>query len=378
MFNLLFLAALLSDTLVVPAPDVGAWGETTLVEDLSIGDLTGGEAYLLGSIWDLAMTEDGDIWVYDSYLKRIRSFDRNGEFLRYVGRGGEGPGEYRYVLAMDRYPDDTMVTWDPNIGRLTRFSPEGDYVSSLSVPIGFGYSGGRTMIVGGDGAYYVMSSDGMVHAGESHRYWVHVNPEGEMVDRVSIPIVGSGGTVSFHQPPGIMYAFVPMTLSQMSRSGTLIQGQNMEYSFTIPRPGSDPVRVVKDYRPARVKPAEREMFEKRLSRQSRNPAVGRPGSLNTNVPRTKPAFRNIVVDMDNRIWIDLYGEAELNRDAKPGELEWVDPRTFDVFNPEGGYLGRVVLPHRVRWMNAEGDHVYGIRLGEFDEQYIVRYRLVHN
>jgi hypothetical protein len=49
--------------------------------------------------------------------------------------------------------------------------------------------------------------------------------------------------------------------------------------------------------------------------------------------------------------------------------------SYDVFRPDGTFLGEVRVPDRVS-LQAFGDEVvWGIRWGDFDEQYLVRYRL---
>src|SRR5680860_99377 len=71
---------------------------TELIEDLRIGSVAGPEEYSFGQIQDLATRRDGSIFVVDLHPQSIRQFDHAGEFVRQIGREGEGPGEYRSLL----------------------------------------------------------------------------------------------------------------------------------------------------------------------------------------------------------------------------------------------------------------------------------------
>jgi len=50
---------------------------------------------------------------------------------------------------------------------------------------------------------------------------------------------------------------------------------------------------------------------------------------------------------------------------------------YDVFEADGTFLGSVRLPARVTLYRFRGDRVWGVRRGEFDESYVVRFRLVN-
>jgi len=99
------------------------------------------------------------------------------------------------------------------------------------------------------------------------------------------------------------------------------------------------------------------------------------------IPWTKPAFRDIYVGDEGRIWIDRYTEAvqrEPRDDDRPERppLTWLEPRTFDVFEPDGVFLGTVVGPPQTELLLWKGDFVWGVERGPSDEPYVVRLRIV--
>jgi hypothetical protein len=62
-------------------------------------------------------------------------------------------------------------------------------------------------------------------------------------------------------------------------------------------------------------------------------------------------------------------------DDAPPPLTWRDVPTFDVFESSGRLLGTVIVPSNTRIMFSRGDLVWGVTRGEFDEPYVVRFRI---
>ena len=92
----------------------------------------------------------------------------------------------------------------------------------------------------------------------------------------------------------------------------------------------------------------------------------------------KPPYRALRVGERGRIWVHRHTVAEQVEGEqavdpnRPPPITWREPIVFDVFEPDGTYLGAVHLPPRTRAYVFRGDTVWGIRTGELDEQYVVR------
>ena len=59
-----------------------------LVEDLSIGKAEGKEEYMFSQISAIDVDDNERIYVAEMYSAHIKVFDRNGEYLRTIGRKG--------------------------------------------------------------------------------------------------------------------------------------------------------------------------------------------------------------------------------------------------------------------------------------------------
>ena len=110
------------------------------------------------------------------------------------------------------------------------------------------------------------------------------------------------------------------------------------------------------------------------------------------IPDTKPAFKNLQVDLDGRIWVHVHVEAEPIPEEEREEPStgsgrgpssnvmvpaerWREPPVYDVFEPDGRFMGTLRLPVRARLMQARGNQVWAIDRDELGVEYVVRYRL---
>lgn len=99
----------------------------TFEEELSVG----GEAYeMLSRPMSFAVGPEGSIFVSDIQDQAIKVFDAEGEFIKSIGRKGEGPGEFTYVGSLTFLPDGKFLVMDSMAMRLNLFDQEGTYLTS--------------------------------------------------------------------------------------------------------------------------------------------------------------------------------------------------------------------------------------------------------
>ena len=76
-------------------------------------------------------------------------------------------------------------------------------------------------------------------------------------------------------------------------------------------------------------------------------------------PERWPYFEELHVDRQQRLWV--------GRPSMPGG----GSRDWDVFGPDGTYLGSVELPADVEVMEIVGPMIWGLSRDEFDLEYVV-------
>lgn len=318
----------------------------------------------------MAVGKNGKIFVADWQVPVIRMYDADGNFLRNVGREGEGPGEYLSLGGMKTFPDGRLAIWDQRNLRVSVFNEYGDFTEAHSVNATL--FSADIFEVDHEGNFYVRSALRTTPDLPNWKFgWLKVSPEGVLQDTIRVPLDDEDRPLSFvlFTSSGDAYAFIKWPLFRMSPMGYLITGHNAEYAFELNLPDSSVKRIERDFTPVRIKPEERSQWEEWV----------RYYGVNNTIPETKPAYRKIITDSQGRIWIWRYVEAvytEVNVSPHFGpESHWWEPPTFDVFLPDGSFYAAVTLPFEANFRDARYNYVWGIVKGEYDEQYVVRYRL---
>jgi hypothetical protein len=106
------------------APPAGTPLAVDSVARLTVGVARGDSTRELDRVVTPFLLPDGRLVVPVAGSSTIRLFAPDGELLRSLGRPGEGPGEFRSLEAA--WPrGDTIEAFDDELGRITRFPPEG-------------------------------------------------------------------------------------------------------------------------------------------------------------------------------------------------------------------------------------------------------------
>ena len=151
---------------------------------------------------DLALGENGDIYVTDGYgASRVHRFTSNGELIQSWGKPGTGPGEFNLPHGVWVYKRRVYVADRQNF-RVQIFSTEGEYVAEWR-----GLERPCDVYVDKQGRFYVA---------ELHSRVTILNDKGEVIKRL-------GGTKSF--TPG---EFVAPHCVWTDSEGSLYVGEVLE------------------------------------------------------------------------------------------------------------------------------------------------------
>ncbi|UCE41200.1 MAG: NHL repeat-containing protein [Candidatus Aminicenantes bacterium] len=107
----------------------GKWGKEpkiALEYIKNIGDLESDDENVLFYMpSDIAVDEEGNVYVLDSGNHRIQKFDPQGNFLASFGRRGQGPGEFQYPQSIDIDENGLMYVSDSGNQKLQILKPDG-------------------------------------------------------------------------------------------------------------------------------------------------------------------------------------------------------------------------------------------------------------
>ena len=338
---------------VVSNPDLAAVGEgrtLELVEELRIGAGFGTDAdgpELFGKVISLAVDEDENTYVADYESRDIRVFDRGGNFVRTIGRRGEGPGEFA-ALAGILWDRGSRVLWTVDAGgrRFNVFDRSGRTL--VTQPYGRDTYNAQIPWTG----YF--DSNGFMYYSEPRDFEMllkgRTSPDGELtiVDSLAVPW-GEMDTYSV----GLEIRIVPLQPENphaVGPDGGVWLSTTSEFRLHKVDFSGDTIRTVELRRPAR-----------RLSRSERD-SIATANDLPTGrIPLHRPVIDRHLVGPDGWLWVPVEGDS-----------------TWEVFDDRGNHVGRVTSPVPLDfppWIVPGEGSITGVTTDELGVQYVVRLRL---
>ena len=378
----------IGDTTIVRTLSGTVWGaEATLVPEVSIGELDGPEEYLFGRIFSIAADDDLNVYVFDHQAQEVRVFDSLGTYLETLGGPGEGPGEFSRAEAIALLPDGRLVVRDPGNRRVQVFGPGAGETDQWAYQVAGLYSGsplytdvnGRTFLHTSDLSRDSFSDDFVMHL-------IVFGPDGTQVDTLPEPwseyeaptlTAENRGTTTLFVP------FSPVLQWTVHPSGHFLTGLPSEYRVDLARDdgvlrierAADPIPVLD-----RERDHERERTERRMRERDPNWSWNGPP-----IPDHKPFYKELLAGRDGRIWVRVTTEGyeaenEYHDPEDPTSMPvvWRESVRYDVFEPDGTYLGVVVPPDEFTpYVEPvfDGDHVWAVTRDELGVERVVRFRI---
>lgn len=365
------MTTLESGRVVVENGAAGVWGEGDgwrVVEELRLGSLESEGPEMFGEVRSVELDEAGRVWVLEGQAQEIRVFDATGDHVRTVGREGGGPGELSRAVRLDRAPDGNMWVMDPDNGRLSVFDTAGSYVEGHTALGGFvilPWPGGFDA----ENRYYApIPNFAEGFRMELARFGPGLAPldtlvppedpvtrdaftiERDGVTRVRASIPFGGGLTWRVSPQGTFWALLreEYRLDEIDSAGDTLRTVRKSFE-PVPVTGGDVEQAIEDL----------EWFTDQGGRV--DPSL---------FPSRKPPTRNFFVDDLGHLWV--------SRTAAAGEEEG---RVWDIFDPEGRYLGRLALPFNLAlgpMPRVRDDVLYGVVRDEMDVPYVILARLTRD
>ena len=135
--------------------------ERELRELWRVGGESEDEGQFFGVIGALDVGPDGTVFLLDRQLAEVKLFTADGEYIRTIGREGEGPGEFRGPSDIFLTPDGNVAVIQIMPGKIVLLSREGEPRGDL--PLGSSEDGFRQSLWLGSslGDRIVLESAGM-------------------------------------------------------------------------------------------------------------------------------------------------------------------------------------------------------------------------
>lgn len=317
------------------------------------------------SVSRLDVDSRGRIYVGDTYQQRVTVLGPDGRLLRVFGRRGSGPHEFRSIGGVQVLPADSLLVYDPELGRISVFAPDSGLAAyhvnlgdklNVSMPrelrrtqandamlghfrTGFYFGSGQDFNARKD-KLRVLELDGSIRT-----ELLTFPSRSYLVAETSITPhpFGHQGFARLDSQGRVHFAWSDsLGVQTYALDGARAGGFRIGYEAP-PVTREDVAHAAEEFDDMRSR------FEPVLS---------------DSTPARWPAVREFLVDDRDRLWFEIGA-------SQDQEIEWA------AFSAAGAYLGSVLIPagSTLRLIRADGT-LYAERLGENDVSHVAVYRMV--
>lgn len=336
---------------VVKNPKEPIYGEEVFIieEEFSIGEAQGTEEYVFSQIIDIEVDEEENIYVLDFKEANIKVFDKSGEYVRTIGKRGQGPGEIQRPRSIHITPKNEILINDRGARFLHFFTLSGEYKRSLSQARFLLFSHPKVDTQNNIVARYIITSTVGVWTFVLKKFDSELN---ELFKVFSY---------DYEITPKIYNVYPPLCFWEVRSDDSIVWGYADKYEFQIlDKNGQVIQKIIKDYEPVKITEEEKQKWVKDVFGDK-----GIPPDVKVYWDKCHNAFQFLNIDDVGRIFIKTY-------EKTPDESGYY----YDVFDSEGKYIVKIPINYQPQvWKKNK---LYTIEEDEEGYQVVKRYKVTWN
>ena len=315
-----------------------------VVPATTFGSGQGEESYFLVRPQWLAEGPAGSLYIYDQAERAIHRFNADGEHMGTFGRRGSGPGEFMMLHGM-HFVEGELQTYDPNLRRLSIFSPTGELLEMRPTGADLPRS---TMVLSRDNRNYIgvgtQTSVSRVEIRSRFTLFVldeELDPVTTLIDSSVVTpslLLADRPFVSPFKATWFLAAFRP------GQPVAWTMGEVFRIEILDPATDEAHRLIVRRHRRP-ITSAQRETVARQYA-QARLVEAARRALLNeTHLPQ----ISNLQWDTQGRLWVQAYAlptdtSRSIHADVWPFKEFGEEEFNFDVFDRVGTWLFQQPLP----------------------------------
>lgn len=299
--------------------------------------------------------------VADWDAKNIKVLRPDGTLIDTLGREGEGPGEFQQLRGVQAARGDSIYAYDARRSRLTVFAPASslDLARTVSIPRKK-RAATNVMVLGGRlvGSFTMFSGPEDGVSRPNPHAWRWISESGTPGDTLLLARQSKVAMKSLDQ--GGLIRPLPRTgetATALGPDGRLYHGWTDSLKISATRPdGSSEVVASVPTEPVPMQEADRDSALSEVDNEMKD-------VIASALPDTKPAFTQLLVDEEGRLWVERPTKATV-----PKHRWW-------ILNPASKTIHEIQVPSEVDLEVVQNGMAYGTTETEMGAPALVRYRV---
>jgi hypothetical protein len=323
-----------------------------LQEDLTVKGSEDIEEQMFQNINTLGIDDKGNFYILDELAGNIKVFDHKGDFLKNIGKKGQGPGEFGMPISLAITPNQNIIVNDMGQRKILFFDKEGNYLKQFSIADKFLFFGPMVTSTGDLIASHTIPQDSPVT--ELKKFNQELEP---LLTFTSIPV----------DKPPVVNIFVARSLSSLRWTLTdndeIIWGdiKNPEYELYVHnQEGTIIKKITRNYDPLPITFEDKDKLMEETFGQS-----PMRDQWDVRFPDNYPAYMGFSTDDEGHILVRRYEKQE----NEQGGL-------VDIFDSDGRYMAQVRL--KMNLLIFKKGHMYTIEEDEEGFRVVKRYKVNWN
>ena len=340
-------------------------------EDLTIGIEEGDENYMLGGSILLNTDDEGNFYVSDVEINKVKVYDTNGRFIQTIGGPGQGPGEFQDISKAGFDGEGNIYLNDVQSQRISLLSKDGRYLRGIRPPTLF-----ERVLMTSQGSYIARAVDN-VELGQGKRwdyfYGLFDADFNLMAEFLRQPREANANNKSIGSLAQLLadfmsdVAFVPVVDYSLDKNDILYFGYPVERYEIKAYSALDGslVRVIqRDFEPSEIDSRDKRYFERTQREQLRSKMpAGQEKEVFELVqyPKYKPPYEGFTL-MENG-WIFVLVDSVGDESA-----------LVDIFSQRGVYLAQIEIDIATDELTFNNGYAYAVATVD-DYKFVKRYAL---
>ena len=298
---------------------------------------------------DLITNKNGEIFLIDAKRKRILKYDKRGKFVKYIGRKGQGPGEYLSPYRLC-FINKKLYVYDQMTRKIHIYNNSGSYLRTLNIR-----------------HYLDFYSDFYVNE-KDEVYGIWEKYSGKTIEKVfgkisnmkieNIKVLNREIIKAAAVMGGVIHGYSPKVFFRHGYGGGYVSNNTKrEIFFYDYKTGSMRKVLMLKYKKEKISSEDRYYIRKYYGKKEAK-------KLN----KYKPFYENLFSDRKNNIY--------LLRPLDERISSYKQKKTVDVYDKNGNFIYRVILPEDAYPLFFENGYVYMQRKGKEGEFFIDKSEIV--